>query len=690
MTEFLLEIHSEEITANFQDFAAENLKNLICKILTDLKLQFINPRCFYTPRRLVIFIERIDRKQSDSIEEKKGPSIESPEVAINGFLKSVGKKINEVEVRDIKKGKFYFALIEEKGKYTKDLLAEILPDLLSKVSWPKSMKWGSDSVRWVRPIKSILCLYDERVIKFQYGLTQSSNLTYGHRFFSEKEIPVKSFSDYQISMFNSKVMFDQNQRRKEIIKQVEEISKSYELKLLNDMNLINELTGLVEWPKALVGSIDKEFMNLPQKILEVSIRTHQKYITLYQNEKIAEKFIIITNIISEESEPVVIKGNERVLKARLSDASFFYKNDLTKGLEYFSINLSKIVFHRELGDMSMKVGRIKFLSEKIYSKNYGDSGSHIDTAARLCKSDLLSETVTEFPELQGKIGGYLAKSSGLSDEVSDAIREHYSPVGPNDTCPSKPVTVTIALADKVDSLTGFYIAGERATGSGDQYGLRRSALGIIRIIIENNLKINLNSLFSLSLDSFIDQGIDTNVGNTCREIMIFIESRLVSYLKNKGIKYDIIAASVPFLSTDNLPNVMSRVVALNKFVNLFGVDDLLGGYKRAHNILLIEEKKDSYIYGDEPSIEIFEQDEENKLYEKLQEVSKNTLKYISLEKFSESMEELSHLNNPIDNFFKYVKVNSSDKLIRKNRLQLLAMIRNTFNKVADFSKLEGI
>ena len=263
MTEFLLEIHSEEIPANFQDFAAENLKNLICKILTDLKLQFINPRCFHTPRRLVIFIERIDRKQSDSIEEKKGPSIESPEVAINGFLKSVGKKINEVEVRDIKKGKFYFALIEEKGKYTKDLLAEILPDLLSKVSWPKSMKWGSDSVRWVRPIKSILCLYDERVIKFQYGLTQSSNLTYGHRFFSEKEIPVKSFSDYQISMFNSKVMFDQNQRRKEIIKKDNydrnKHLSNYEKDVIKKMNCPNLLNAMDYEKQEVV----KDFKHVP-------------------------------------------------------------------------------------------------------------------------------------------------------------------------------------------------------------------------------------------------------------------------------------------------------------------------------------------------------------------------------------------------------------------------------------------
>ena len=690
MTEFLLEIHSEEIPANFQESAAQNLKELICESLADLKLKFINPTFFFTPRRLVVFIESIEPRQADKIEDKKGPSIDSPEIAINGFLNSVGKKINEVEIRDMKKGKFYFALIEEKGRFTKDLLVEVLPDLLSKVSWQKSMEWGLDTVRWARPIKSILCLYDKKIIEFKYGLTQSLNLTYGHRFSSDKAIPVKNFADYQTIMFKNKVMFNQNERREEIIDQIEEISSFNNLTLSNDEKLIKELNGLVEWPKALVGTINKEFMNLPQKILEVSIRTHQKYITLYQGKNIAEKFIIISNIFSKESEATVIEGNEKVLKARLSDASFFYNNDCKRGLEYFSKNLSKIVFHRNLGDMNMKVARIKFLSEKIYSKNFGNPISDLDTAAKLCKSDLLSDTVTEFPELQGKIGGYLAKSSGLSDEVSDAIIEHYSPVGPNDICPTKPVTVSIALADKVDSLIGFYIAGERATGSGDQFGLRRLALGIIRIITENNLRINLNSLFLLSAESFIKQGIDAKKNEICQEIETFIELRLISYLKNKGIKYDIISASVPFLRADNLTNVMSRVEALNNFVYSFGFNDLLGGYKRAYNILLIEEKKDSYIYNDEPSIEKFEQEQETKLYEKLQEVSENTLNYINKEKFTESMEELSQLKNFIDNFFEYVKVNSSDKLLRKNRLHLLAMIRNTFNKVADFSKLEGI
>ena len=690
MTEFFLEIHSEEIPANFQESAAQNLKDLICKSLIELKLKFINPKFFVTPRRLVVFIEKIESSQADTIEEKKGPSIDSPEVAIHGFLNSVGKKINEVEVRDMKKGKFYFALIENKGKFTKDLLAEIMPNVLSKVFWPKSMRWGTDTVRWVRPIKSIICIYDEKVINFKYGLTQSLNLTYGHRFFSEKEISVKSFSNYQASMIENKVMLDHTKRRKEIINQSQEIANYYKLKLLNDENLIRELAGLVEWPKALVGSIDEEFMVLPQKILEVSIRTHQKYITLYQNEKIAEKFIIIANVFSKESEATVIKGNERVLKARLSDASFFYNNDCKKGLEHFSNNLSKIVFHRDLGDMSMKVDRIKFLSKKIYSENYGNIDDSLNTATRFCKSDLLSETVIEFPELQGKIGSYLAKFAGLNDDICNAIKDHYSPIGPNDICPKKPLTVSIALADKVDSLVGFYIAGERATGSGDQFGLRRSALGIIRIIIENNLKINLNSMFFLSIEEFIKQGRHAKKDDIAKEIEKFIESRLVSYLKNKGIRHDIISASVPFFKVDNLSALMYRVEALNNFVFSLGVNDLLGGYKRAYNILSIEEKKDSYIYSEEPSADIFEQDEESKLYEKLQEVSKNTLKHIDSEKFTESMEELSKLKNPIDNFFEYVKVNSSDKLIRKNRLYLLAKIRNTFNKVADFSKLDSI
>ncbi|MAR79088.1 MAG: glycine--tRNA ligase subunit beta, partial [Rhodospirillaceae bacterium] len=674
---------------NFQQIAAESLKGLICQKLSDLRLKFANANFFVTPRRIVIFIENIQVSQEDIIEEIKGPSVNSHESAINGFLKSVDKTIDEIEIKQIKKGKFYFAYIEKKGQQTEDLLSDLLPEVLAKVNWPKSMRWGVDNVKWARPIKSILCLYNEKIVEFRYGLTNSSNFTYGHRFFSVEKILVKNFSEYHSKLYKNKVMLDHNQRKEEIIKQANAISFHQKLSLSNDQSLYDELVGLVEWPYALLGTIDKKYMNLPSKVLEVSIRRHQKYISLFEKNHIAPKFIIISNICSKESGNTVIEGNERVLKARLSDANFFYDNDCNKGLEFFSENLSKIVFHRDLGDMSMKVQRIKHLSKKIYSNLYDSSSDYVTEAAKFCKVDLLSETVMEFPELQGEIGSNLASIEGFNNEVVGAIKDHYSPLGPHDKCPNKPVTISISLADKIDSLIGFYIAGERATGSGDQFGLRRSALGIIRIIIENDLEMDLNNLFFASVDSFINQGIKTNKEDIIDEVQAFIAGRLISFLKNSGIKHDIISASLPFLSSGDLSTVMSRIEAIREYIISFGVKDLLGGYKRASNILSIEEKKDSLSYNEDPSKELFEFEQEVKLNDILEEVSKKTSDHIETGRFKESMVELSLLKNSIDNFFEYVKVNSSDKLIRKNRLQLLAKIRNTFNKVADFSKIEG-
>ncbi len=689
MKEFLIEIYSEEIPANFQLPAEKNFKELICNKLDYFKLKYGEVDSFVTPRRLALRINSLDSSQEDNIEEKKGPSIDASDKALNGFLKSIGKNKKDLITKKIKKGEFYFASIETKGKLTKELLSETLPEILSKVFWPKSMKWGNDSVRWVRPIRSILCLYGNEIVDFNFGKTRSSDFTFGHRSFSKKIIKISNFNEYKSKLYEHKVIIDHEERRESILSQSKAAALSEGLRLTNDKKLFSELAGLVEWPVALVGSIDSKFMNLPSEVLQVSIRSHQKYLSLFLDRNIASKFILISNLFIKESNQTVIHGNERVLRARLADANFFYNNDSKKGLGYFVNNLSKIVFHRDLGTMNLKVERMKLLSEKIYALNFNGPTSLAIKAAELCKADLLSETVIEFPELQGVIGGYLAKIDGHSSEVSEAIRGHYSPLGPSDVCPSKPTTVSIALADKIDTLVGFYIAGERSTGSGDQFGLRRSALGIIRIIIENHLEMDLSSIILDSINFYKKQGIVSNSDEIFDQIQQFISSRLVSFLKKKGVKHDIVSAVLPFFGANNISTIIPRIDALISFVNSNDGQNLLGGYKRASNILSIEEKRDLCIYKEEPTNRLFQSKEEGDLYFVLNEVSENLGTYLDKAKFNDSMKELSRLKKPIDNFFEFVKVNSPDKLVRKNRLELLAKIRNTFNKVSDFSKIDS-
>ncbi|MEE8516827.1 MAG: glycine--tRNA ligase subunit beta, partial [Alphaproteobacteria bacterium] len=543
MAEFLLELLSEEIPARMQSRAADDLKRLVTAALKDAGLDFESAKAYVTPRRLTLVVDGLPSKQPDVREERRGPRTDAPEKAVNGFLKSVGLTPDQCEQREIKGKTFYFAVIEKKGVDTAQVLAGIVAEAIGQLSWPKSMRWGDHSVRWVRPLHGILCLFAAKVVDVAFGPCAATNTTHGHRFMAPGPIKVKDFADYQKKLKAAYVLIDAGGRRGKITDGATALAEAAGLRLRDDPGLVDEVAGLVEWPVVLMGAIGKEFMELPSEVLITAMRSHQKYFALeHADGTMAPHFIVVSNITVDDGGKAVVAGNERVLRARLADARFFWDQDRKRSLESRVPELGAIVFHAKLGTLAEKISRVEALAASLAPFIPGAGKDRVRSAAMLAKADLVTGMVGEFPELQGVMGRYYALGEGEGADVADAIADHYAPAGPNDACPTAPVSVAVALADKIDSLVGFFAIDETPTGSRDPFALRRAALGVIRLIVENALRLPLAEMFDKSHGLYDGSRAALGAAVPTRDLLDFFADRLKVHLREAGVAHDLIAA----------------------------------------------------------------------------------------------------------------------------------------------------
>jgi glycyl-tRNA synthetase beta chain len=692
MAELLLELFSEEIPARMQARAADDLKRLVTAGLKDAGLTFDTAQAHVTPRRLVLAVDGLPMAQPDVSEERKGPRVGAPDKAIEGFLKAAGLgSLDQCETRsDPKKGDFYVVVIEKKGAPTADVLPALIENAMTQLPWPKSMRWGANANRWVRPLHSILCLLDGTVVPVSFGPVSSGNLTCGHRFLAPEPFEVSDFADYKKKLRDAKVMLDAAERRQLIQAEAEKLARDAGLTLKDDQGLLAEVSGLIEWPVVRMGAIDEAFMDLPDEVLTTSMRSHQKYFsTLNADGGLAPRFVVVANNEASDGGAQIVKGNERVLRARLADAKFFWDQDRKAPLASRVETLGERIFHARLGSDLERVSRIRSLAGTIADFVPDCGAEDAERAALLCKADLTTEMVGEFPDLQGIMGRYYARLDGETDAVAEAIALHYSPQGPGDDCPRAPVAVAVALADKIDTLTGFFTIGEKPTGSKDPYALRRAALGVIRLIVENGLRLPLLKIFEAAGGLYAAQGVTAEGGLDTKEFLDFFADRLKVHLREKGVRHDLISAVFALGGEDDLVRLLARVDALAAFLGSDDGADLLTAFRRAANIVRIEEKKDGEDYSGEADTGLLRQDEEKELSRKLGEIMPQVAEQIRSERFDDAMGTLARLRAPVDAFFDDVTVNCDEPPLRRNRLRLLSTIRSALSEVADFSSIEG-
>ena len=697
MSELLLELFSEEIPARMQKRASEDLARLVADALKAAGVEAKAARAFATPRRLALVMEGLPEKTPDVKEERKGPKVGAPEQAIQGFLRAAGlASIDEATVQEDKKGAFYVAVSEKKGRPTAELLAEIVPEVVRAFPWPKSMRWGAGTLRWVRPLHSIVCLLGGKVVPFEIDGIASGDVTRGHRFMGPEEFAVKDFADYVAKLEAHKVILDPAERAKAIHEGARRLADEAGLKLVEDEGLLAEVAGLVEWPVPLIGRIDDEFMSVPQEVLTSTMRANQKYFALKEaNGRLAPRFVVVANLVAGDGGRAIVNGNERVLRARFSDARFLWDQDRKHTLESRLPKLEEVVFHAKLGTVREKAERIARLARELAAVIPGVDPKKAELAGRLAKADLVSGMVFEFPELQGLMGSYYAKADGLGDEIADAIAEHYSPLGPSDAVPESALGKVVAFADKLDTLVGFWAIDEQPTGSKDPFALRRAALGIVRILLEGNFRVGLWGVFGDSMTAYTHGGFDWQGKGprAANDLLAFFADRLKVYLRDRGARHDLVDAVFALNQLgqpqDDLVLIVMRVEALSDFLGSEDGKNLLAGYKRAVNILNIEEKKDKASYGGEPDPALFRQDEERTLFDRIEEARAEATHAIGREDFAAAMTALARLRAPVDAFFDKVTVNADEKDVRENRLRLLSLIRAALHEVADFSKVEG-
>ena len=714
MPDLLLELFSEEIPARMQIGAARDLERLVVGALTDRGFLFDGIRAFAGPRRLTLAVAGLPAKQRDVREELKGPKLDAPPAAIDGFLKKTGLTRDRLKVEKTPKGDVYIAVIERAGRDTREVLAEILPEAIAKLPWPKSMRWRpGDPVRWVRPLHSIIATFDGEVVPFSFAGIQSGNTTMGHRFLSKGALTVKRFDDYEAALKKAHVVLDAEERKAIIFEGVKSAAFIHGLEMIPDEGLLNEVAGLAEYPVVLVGAIPNEFMDVPAEILQTSMRTHQKYFSLRDPKtgKMANRFALVANMVAEDGGKEIVAGNERVLRARLSDAKFFWDEDRKIKLAVRVDALKGIVFHAKLGTQYERVERIAKLAGEIAGK-IGADPKKAERAAWLCKADLTTGVVGEFPELQGVMGRYYALHDKEYADVADAIRDHYKPLGQSDSVPQGKTAIAVALADKLDALTGFFIVGEKPTGSGDPYALRRAVLGVIRIALDNKLRISLNQIMNIAEGLVVATFVAATIRNErakggavmvgagravlpsglsvpVSDLLIFFADRLKVALKEKGIRHDLIDAVFALGHEDDLVRLVARVDALQAFLKTDDGVNLLAGYKRAANILKAEEKKDAKPYIGEVHEKLLAALPEKNLFAALAKARAAIAPALEKEDFAAAMRQMAALRGPVDAFFDGVKVNDEDPKLRDNRLNLLAALRAALHQVADFSKIEG-
>lgn len=688
--ELLLEIHSEEIPARMQRRAAEDLQRLVTENLKKAGLAFESTESYVTPRRLALVVKGLPRMQADVREEKKGPRVGSPDAAVQGFLRGAGlTSLDRCEKRDTGKGEFWFAIVEKPGEATKDALKRILPDSLAALPWPKSMRWSDHDLRWVRPLHSIIALFEGETVPFVFGHLTAGDSTCGHRFQAPERFVVRDATDYLRRLRAAYVEPDFAARRAAVLKDAAFAASAEGLTLVEDPGLADEVTGLVEQPVVLLGRIPQQFMDVPREVLTTTMRSHQKYFALNTADgDLAPRFVIVANTLTDDGGKQVIAGNERVLNARLSDAKFFWDQDRKVTLESRLPALKDIVFHARLGTVAQKVERVERLAYEIAGGIAGADAKQARRAARLAKGDLVSGLVGEFPELQGIMGRYYALNDGEPAAVADAIAQHYSPQGPNDRCPTEPVAMALALADKIDVLAGFFAIDEKPTGSKDPFALRRAALGVVRIILENRLALPLKALFRSALSLQIVQADGSR--NPVEELMQFFVDRLKVYLREQGVRHDLVAAVFGKSGDDDLVRILNKVEALRGFLSQEDGGNLLVAYRRANNIVRAELKKTADLKLGEVDGSLIALDEERALVAALGELGREVSGKTQDEAdFRHYLAILARLRAPVDVFFEKVTVNADDTAVRRNRLSLLSAVAGSMDRIADFSQIEG-
>ncbi|THD47553.1 MAG: glycine--tRNA ligase subunit beta [Bradyrhizobium sp.] len=703
MPDLLFELFSEEIPARMQAKAADDLRRMVTDKLVAEGLVYEGAKAFATPRRLALTVHGIPARQSDLKEERKGPRVGGPEAAIAGFLKAAGlASLDEAKIqRDPKKGDFYVALIEKPGRATIDVLADILPVIIRTFPWPKSMRWGERSARsgalsWVRPLHAITATFgleteEPDVVKFVVDGIEAGQTTFGHRFMAPAPISVRRFEDYEAKLLDARVVLDPERRKDTILTDAKQLAFAQGFELVEDQVLLDEVAGLVEWPVVLMGSFDKEFLSIPGEVIRATIRNNQKCFVVSdpKTKKLANKFILTANIEASDGGQAITAGNERVIRARLSDAKFFYETDLKTKLEDRLPKFEQIVFHEKLGTQGERIKRIE-LSAAEFATHVGADVEKTKRAAHLAKADLLTDVVGEFPELQGLMGKYYALAQGEDASVAAASEEHYKPQGPNDRVPTDPVSIAVALADKIDTLVGFWAIDEKPTGSKDPYALRRAALGVIRIAIEREIELYPRGLLERRIKRIRANLSDEEISEIGDSFQRFFEDRLTVQLRDQGARHDLVEAVLhPGGREVGLLSTVRRVEALGKFLDTDDGKNLLAGTKRASNILGIEEKKDKRSFDGTPDPALYKVDEEKALAKAIDQVKAEAAAAVAKEDFAAAMSAMAKLRPAVDAFFDKVKVNDDDPKVRENRLKLLNEIRAATRAVADFSKIEG-
>ena len=678
MPDLLIELFSEEIPARMQGKAASDLQKLITDGLVEAGLTYKAAAAFSTPRRLTLSVEDLLAESKPQREERKGPKVGAPDQAIDGFLRGAGLTRDDLEIRNDKKGQVYFAVIEKPGRMAADVIAEVLEKTVRNFPWPKSMRWGAGTLKWVRPLHDILCILSDEagaeVVPLDVDGITSGNTTRGHRFLSPDAFTVTGFEDYEAKLKRAHVMLRADERADMIWNDATNQAFALGLEVVEDRGLLTEVAGLVEWPVVLLGQIDPTFYELPAEVLQTSMKEHQKFFSV-RNAKTGqiERFVTVANTVTSDDGATILKGNQKVLFARLSDAKFFWENDLrvaNDGMGPWLDSLSNVTFHNKLGTQKDRIDRIIALSREI-APLVGADVDEVAEAARVAKADLSSEMVYEFPELQGLMGRYYASKAGLSDAVAAAAQDHYSPLGPSDDVPTAPVSVAVALADKLDTLTGFWAIDEKPTGSKDPFALRRAALGVIRLIVDNGLTVSL-----------------TKVGVT-GDLLSFFHDRLKFYLKDQGIRHDIIDACIAMDGADDLALLVKRAKALAAALSTDDGQNLIQGFKRANNILTQAEEKDGVEYSYGADIAHAQHDAERALFAALDAADTVITPAMAAQDFGTAMAAMAELRGPIDAFFDAVQINADQQVVRRNRLNLLSRIRNTCLAVADLTRIEG-
>ncbi|EPX80073.1 glycine--tRNA ligase subunit beta [Litoreibacter arenae] len=764
MPDLLIELFSEEIPARMQGKAAADLKKLVTDGLVEAGLTYASAGAFSTPRRLALSVEGLLAASPAVKEERKGPKVGAPEQALAGFLRSTGLTQDQLEARDDKKGQVWFAVIDKPGRPAAEIVADVLEQTVRTFPWPKSMRWGDGTLRWVRPLHSILCILSDEagaeVVPLDIDGIKAGDTTHGHRFMATDAFSVTSFDDYAAKLKRAKVVLDASERADHIWAEATNQAFAQGMEVVEDRGLLTEVAGLVEWPVVLLGKIEEQFLDLPPEVLKTSMKEHQKFFSV-KNPKTGriEQYVTVANIETADQGATILAGNGRVLSARLADAKFFWENDLRiakAGMQPWIDALSSVTFHNKLGSQKERIDRIAALAREI-APAVGADPDLAEQAARVAKADLSSEMVYEFPELQGLMGRYYSDAAGLPPEVGAACEEHYSPLGPSDDVPTAPVSVAVALADKIDLLTGFWAIDEKPTGSKDPFALRRAALGVIRLVTENQTKLELLKLLSFAngvistairrfedskLEDYLKQAsqdldipvedlraahskakedakqFDDSIGSMFRyfrmgagarallgmnldempfvksirrgpDLLSFFHDRLKVFLKDKGIRHDIIDACIAMPNNDDLTLLVKRAEALSETLKTDDGENLIQGFKRANNILSAEEEKDGVSYELDPDPKFAENDEEKALFAALDQAEATIKPAMEQEDFTTAMAAMAKLRGPIDAFFEATQVNSDNQIVRRNRLCLLHRIRTICGGVADLTKIEG-